>query len=138
MQLKPTISMFCTQKRHFWSKVEKAKITIELYILKLVHGPNFSLNWQLIFWIRFTQKWYFWSKNGKKNEYHHWILNIQISLDTSFQLKMTILFFCTKSAPKGYIWSKKIKSEHHYWILHVQISPGSNFFDQAYLRYGLT
>ena len=39
-------------------------------------------------------------------DYHHWILNIQISLGTKFQFKLTILIFLTKFALKGFFQSK--------------------------------
>ena len=36
----------------------------------------------------------------KTSEYRHWIVHIWISLCTKFQLKLAILFFCTKFAQK--------------------------------------
>ena len=63
------------------------------------------------------------AKNGK-SEQHHWILHIQISLDTKVQLKLTILFFFLDQ-----IWPKIVfpvenrNSELHYWILQIPIVP---------------
>ena len=37
---------------------------------------------------------------NKTNEYHHWTQNIWISLSTKFDLKLTILSFWIKFAPK--------------------------------------
>ena len=45
----------------------------------------------------------------EKSEHHHRILNIQNSLGTKFQLKLTILNFWTKLTQKGYFQSKKEK-----------------------------
>ena len=39
-------------------------------------------------------------KNSKKSQYHHWIVDIQISPGTKFQLKLVILIFWTKFAKK--------------------------------------
>ena len=63
------------------------------------------------------------AKSGKR-EQHHWILHIQISLDTKVQLKLTILFFFLDQ-----IWPKIVfpvenrNSELHYWILQIPIIP---------------
>ena len=43
---------------------------------------------------------------NRKNEHHHWIMHIEISLSTIFQLKLIILIFWTKLNPKGYFWLK--------------------------------
>ena len=52
---------------------------------------------------------------NRKSEHHHWILLIQISLDTKFQLKLTVLIFLTKFAQKGYFPSKTEKS--HLYVI---------------------
>ena len=49
-----------------------------------------------------SPKGVFQVKNGKSEQYHHWILRIQVSLDTRFSLQPTIFFFffdqiCPKS-----------------------------------------
>ena len=46
---------------------------------------------------------------NEKNEHRHWIPHIQISLNTKFQFKMTILIFWTKFAQKWYFQSKTKK-----------------------------
>ena len=43
---------------------------------------------------------------NRKSEYHHGILNISISLNTNFHLKLTILSFWIKFTQKGYFRSK--------------------------------
>ena len=64
---------------------------------------------------------------NRKNECHHWILHIWISLGTKFQLKLAILIFWTRFAKKVYLQPKKRKRWHHYWILHIRISRGTKF-----------
>ena len=64
---------------------------------------------------------------NQKNEHHHWILHVRISVGAKFQLKVTILMFWTEFAHKGYFHSKTKKNEHHHWILHVRISLGTKF-----------
>ena len=76
------------------------------------------------FWIKLTQKRYFWTK--KKENYHR-ILHIQINLDSKFQSQQTILIFGTNFQKKVYFRSKTQKNEHRYWILHIQISLSTNF-----------
>ena len=63
----------------------------------------------VIFWTRFAQKRYFWSKR-EKNEHHHSMMDVHISLCAKFQLKIAMLIFCTKFAQKWYFWSKGEKS----------------------------
>ena len=59
--------------------------------------------------IKFASKGYSQSKKWKVNSTHHWILHIQISLGTKFQLKLIILIFSTKFAQNGYFQSKSEK-----------------------------
>ena len=61
-----------------------------------------------------------------KNEHHHWIVHIRISLGTTFQLKLTIESFWTKFTQKGCFPSKTVKttietSKDHNWILDILI-----------------
>ena len=46
---------------------------------------------------------------NERSEYHHWILDIRISLSIKFHLKLTILIFWTKFAQEGYFLSKTKK-----------------------------
>ena len=62
-------------------------------------------------------------KNGK-SEHHHWILHIQVSIGTKFQLKPTI---SDKIYPKNVFLVEIRKSEHHHWILHMRIGLGTKF-----------
>ena len=109
---------------HFLDNTCKIKLYIELYILEIVlHQIN--------------PKGYIWypkkSRNitikfkSRKNEHHHWILYIRISLSTKFQLKLTVLLFLDQICPKKVFPSQNRKSEHHNWILHVRISRGTKF-----------
>ena len=54
------------------------------------------------------------------------ILDIQTSVGTKFQLKLTIFIFGTKFTKSRYFRSKA-KSEHHHWILHIWIRLGTEF-----------
>ena len=57
-----------------------------------------------------------------KNEHHYWILLIQISLSTNFQLKLTIVIFWTKfSLKSGYFQSKtdKIDATIEFFIFEL-------------------
>ena len=66
---------------------------------------------------------------NRKSEHRHWILLIQISLGTKFQLKLTILIFWLDLPEKGFLGLKKKKLTPHifYIILHIQISLVQNF-----------
>ena len=66
---------------------------------------------------------------NRKIEHHHWILLIQISLGTKFQLKLTILIFWPDLPKKGFSGLKQKKWTPHifYIILHIQISLVQNF-----------
>ena len=44
-----------------------------------------------------------------KNEHHHWIFNIWISLGIKFQFAQTTLNFGTKFFQNWYLWSKAEK-----------------------------
>ena len=61
---------------------------------------------------------------NRMSELHDWILLIQISLGTKFQLKLTILSFLDEISPKRVFLVKNEKSKHHHWTLHIQISLG--------------
>ena len=43
---------------------------------------------------------------SRKNEHHHWILHILISLGAKFPFKQTILNFGTKFTPERHFWQK--------------------------------
>ena len=84
---------FLEQVCYFQSKTDKTDTTIEFCIFELVFTSNFTLNKQFwIFWTKFDQGRYLWSKI-EKSEHHHWIPLIQISLATKLQLKLTTLIF---------------------------------------------
>ena len=52
---------------------------------------------------------YFLNQICSNSKHHRWILDFRNSLDTKFQLKLTILIFWTKFAKKGYFQSKAEK-----------------------------
>ena len=130
-QLKLTIAIFWTkfaQEKYLWSKTEKVSIIIEFRLFKLVSWYQISaLTDNFDFFDQICPKKVFLVKN-RKSEHHHWILLIQISLGTKFQLKLTISIFCTTFAQKGISSRKQKKSEHHHGILHIWISLGTKFF----------
>ena len=103
--------------------------TIEFYIFELVQVPSFGLNWHFLFFgVNFPKKGIpGLSKTEKKNENHQWVLHIRISLDTKFQLKLTILIFWTKFTQKKLFLAQNRKSKHHPWILHTRIDLATKF-----------
>ena len=65
-------------------------------------------------------------ENGN-TDHHHWILQIQFSVDAKFQLKTAILVFWTTFAQKELLPVKNRESVHHHWILYLLISLGTKF-----------
>ena len=94
-----------TQKGYFRTK--KTKITIELYIFKLIKILNFSFNKPFWFLEQISKKKYTSSRKHKKNEHHYWILHIRISVSDNFQLKLTSAIFLTTFAKKGSYFQSK-------------------------------
>ena len=80
---------------------------------------------------------------NRKIEHRHFILHIQISLVTKFQLKLTILIFLTVFVQKGFLWSKTEKVHTTYFLHNSAYSNQSSrkfqlnvdnfhFFDQIF------
>ena len=67
---------------------------------------------------------FFQMKTEKKNEHHHWILHIRISLGNKFYFEKTILI---KFHPNGYLQSKTKKSDYHHWIFYIRINLSTKF-----------
>ena len=66
-----------------------------------------------------------YSQSGKeKNENHHQILYIGISLGYKFHFEQTILSFWNKFAKKRYLQESR-KNEHHCRILDIRIILGT-------------
>ena len=127
LQLQPTILMFwtkfTTKKGYLGSKTEKMNIIIQFFVFELVWVRILGLNWQFWFFgTSFPNNWFL--VENSKRESDHWILHIQISLGTKFQLKLTILIFSINFVWKGYFY----KTEHHHCIHHIQISLGIKFW----------
>ena len=115
-----------TQKGYFRTK--KTKITIELYIFKLIKILNFSFNKPFWFLEQISKKKYTSSRKHKKNEHHYWILHIRISVSTNFQLNLTIAIFWTKFAEKGsYFQSKADKTDSTIEFCIFKLVFVSNF-----------
>ena len=73
----------------------KSEVIIEFFIFKLALEPNFSSNWQFLFFgSNFPKNIY--PVENRKSEYHHRILHIWITPGTKFQSKLIILSFRTK------------------------------------------
>ena len=90
--------------------------TIEFYILQLVYVPNFSLNWQY---------WFFGPNLSKKGYFRSKTEKLDISRDTTCQLKLTILIFLRPNLPKKGIsgWKHKkwtspwdFSSNWQFWV----------------------
>ena len=110
-------------------KTDEMNTTIQFYLFELVQVPSFGLNWHFLFFgVNFPKKGIpGLSNTEKKNENHRWILHIRISLDTKFQLKLTILIFWTKFTQKKLFLAQNRRSKHHPWILHTRIDLASKF-----------
>ena len=81
---------------------------METCIFELVSAPNLTLKNK--FWVlepNLPKKGF--SGRKRKSYYYHWVLHIQISLDTKFQLKQKILIFWNKFASIGDSRSKTEK-----------------------------
>ena len=113
-------------------KSRKMNIIIEFCIFKLVLVPNFSLSWQLWFFLPDLPRKSFSGLKQKKwrphifyiildiqtslvqnfgsnwqIEHHHEILHISISLGIKFQLKLIVLSFLTKFTQKKGIFRRR-------------------------------
>ena len=110
------------------------KIIIEFYIFELVQVLYSSFS-KFNMLEQSSQKSILPIEN-RKTEPHHRVFHIRISLNTKFQLKLTLLTFWTKFVQNRYFQSKKIKWKQH-WILNIQISWGINFqFEQTIWVFG--
>ena len=89
---------------------------------------NFSSNLQFWFFGPNLPRKVFPIKNWK-SEHRHWIRHIQIRPGTKSQLKLTILIFLTRFAPKWFFGPKEKKWTPHifYIILRIQISTKFQF-----------
>ena len=68
---------------------------------------------------------------NRKSEHYDWILHIQISRCTKFQLKLIILiFFYNQIYLKKVFPVKNSRSDYHHWILHTWISLVTKFLLQ--------
>ena len=76
---------------------------------------NFSSNLQFWFFGPNLPRKVFPIKNWK-SEHRHWIRHIQISPGTKSQLKLTILIFLTRFAPKCFFCSKREKVNTTYFL----------------------
>ena len=100
----------------------------EFYIFNLILILNFSFNTQFWFLEQTSQKSILPIENRKRwtSLLNSSTLNIRISRNTNFQLKLTIWFF-RPNLPRKVFSIKNWKSEHHHWKQHIQISLGAKF-----------
>ena len=104
------MGQICRNKVYFRSKAEKENIATEFCIFEFVNVPNFNLKWQFWFFGTNLPKMGI-SRVKQKKWITYWILRIQISLGTKFQLKLTTLVFWTKFSKKMCFWSKTKKKD---------------------------
>ena len=102
-----------------FSGLKQKKWTPHIFYI-ILHIPislvrNFGSDLQFWFFGPNLPKKVFPVKNWK-SEHHHWILHIQISLGTKFQLKLTILIFLTRFTQKGFFWSETEKVNTTYFL----------------------
>ena len=89
----------------------------------------------MIFGTNFLEKVYFRTKS-EKSEHRYWVLHIQISPSTNFQLKLIIEILWTKFAQVGVAIFSLKHNRHHHWILHIRISLYIKFhFQQTILNF---
>ena len=89
----------------------------------------------MIFGTNFLEKVYFRTKS-EKSEHRYWVLHIQISPSTNFQLKLIIEILWTKFAQVGVAIFSLKHNRHHHWILHIRISLCIKFhFEQTILNF---
>ena len=89
-----------TEERYYQTKTEKVNTTIGFCIFQLVWFPKFTLN-NFDSLGQICLKRVFPVKN-RKNQHHHWTLDIHISLSSVFQRKLLILIFSIKCAQQGH------------------------------------
>ena len=106
-----------------WKKTEKlisGRLEGEERLLGVSRvGTKFCLKMTLMnFWIKLTQKEYFGIKKDLSYTIiilnYHRILQIQINLDSTFELQQTILIFGTTFQNKVYFQLKTQKYERYY------------------------
>ena len=106
-----------------WKKIEKlisGRLEGEGRLLGVSRvGTKFCLKMTLKnFWIKLTQKEYFGIKKDLSYTIivvnYHRILQIQINLDSKFELQQTILIFGTTFQNKVYFQLKTQKYKRHY------------------------
>ena len=86
--------------------------------VRISAGTKFQLKLIiLIFWTKFAQKGYLYSKT-KKSEQYHWILHIRIRLDAIFLGAMALLDRSRESwpsmAPLGHVENSQMKMLWHF------------------------
>ena len=115
-----------TQKRYFRSKKEKKENHHRILHIWISLGSKVQPQQTiLIFRNKFAPKKNTSSQKQKKLTSSY---EIQISLTTKFQLKLTILIFFLEEICWKNVFPVEIrKSEHHHWILDIRISLGTKF-----------
>ena len=75
-----------------------------------------------------SKKKVYFRLKSEKNEHHYWILHIQISLSTNFQLKLTVAIFGPNLPKKGsYFQSKKDQIDTTIEFCIFELVFASNF-----------
>ena len=110
-------------------------ITIKFCILKLVLIRNFRFNCQFWFFGPNLPKNSISGLKWKKSEHYHWILQFRISLNTTFQLKLTILMLWAEFSQKGYFRSKteKVNTTKEFCIFKLGYVPNFTLIKQIWI-----
>ena len=112
------------QKVYFRLKTKKVSINIEFSIFELVKVPDFSLNWESLFFGSNCSKKVFPVENRKGgwgNFVYCYYSLFQISALTEN------FVFMDKKCPKRVFPLENRKSGHHYGTLHIRINLSTQF-----------
>ena len=105
-------------KKGFFGLKHKKWTPLIFYIILHIQislKGNFSSKWTFWFFGPNLPKKVFPVQNWK-SEHHHWILHVQFSFGSKFQLKLTILTFLTKFTQEGFFWYKTEKVKTTYFL----------------------
>ena len=81
----------------------------------------------IIFWNKFGQGGQRFPVQKRKFKFDCWIQHILISVDTRFQLKLAIMIFWNKFAPKR-VFPVKCSTKEHYRSSHQRCSVRKSVF----------
>ena len=95
--------------------------------IRIILGTEFQFKQKiLLFWTKFSQKWYLKSKTEKMNS-AYWILHIRINLGTKIHNKLKTSIFSTGFGQKGYSRNKTEKESTTTEICIIELDQVPNF-----------